>query len=26
VDFYRALFASQPDCLAQIQTRNWEIA
>jgi UDP-glucose 4-epimerase len=26
VDYYRALFAAQPDCLSQMQTRNWEVA
>ena len=26
VDYYRLVFAAQPDCLAQMQTRNWEVA
>jgi UDP-glucose 4-epimerase len=26
VEFYRQVFAAQPDCLAQMQTRNWEVA
>jgi UDP-glucose 4-epimerase len=26
VEYYRALFAAQPDCLSQMQTRNWEVA
>jgi UDP-glucose 4-epimerase len=26
VEYYRAIFAAQPDCLAQMQTRNWEVA
>jgi UDP-glucose 4-epimerase len=26
VEYYRAVFAAQPDCLAQMQTRNWEVA
>jgi UDP-glucose 4-epimerase len=25
VEYYRGLFASRPDCLAQMQTRNWEV-
>jgi len=24
VDYYRAIYAANPDCLAQMQTRNWE--
>jgi UDP-glucose 4-epimerase len=26
VDHYRRVYAANPDCLAQIQTRNWEVA
>ena len=26
VEYYRALFAARPDCLSQMQTRNWEVA
>ena len=26
VEYYRALHAANPDCLAQMQTRNWEVA
>jgi UDP-glucose 4-epimerase len=26
VQHYREVFAAQPDCLAQMQTRNWEVA
>lgn len=26
VDYYRAIFAAQPDCLGQMQARNWEVA
>jgi UDP-glucose 4-epimerase len=26
VDYYRGVFAEQPDCLARMQTRNWEVA
>jgi UDP-glucose 4-epimerase len=26
VAYYRELFAAQPDCLSQMQTRNWEVA
>ena len=26
VEYYRSLFAADPDCLAQMQTRNWEVA
>lgn len=26
VDYYRRLYAEQPDCLSQMQTRNWEVA
>jgi UDP-glucose 4-epimerase len=25
VEYYRALHAANPDCLAQMQTRNWEV-
>ena len=26
VDFYRSLYEAQPECLAQMQVRNWEVA
>ena len=26
VDHYRTVYAANPDCLSQIQTRNWEVA
>lgn len=26
VAYYRGLYAAQPDCLARMQTRNWEVA
>lgn len=26
VEYYRLVYAAQPDCLAQMQTRNWEVA
>lgn len=26
VDYYKGVYAAQPDCLAQMQTRNWEVA
>ena len=26
VDYYRGIFAAQPDCLARMQARNWEVA
>ena len=26
VEHYRAVFAARPDCLAQMQARNWEVA
>jgi UDP-glucose 4-epimerase len=26
MDYYRAIYAADPDCLARMQTRNWEVA
>jgi UDP-glucose 4-epimerase len=26
VDYYREVYANQPDCIAHMQTRNWEVA
>jgi len=26
VEYYRSVYAARPDCLAQMQTRNWEVA